>query len=336
MKKLKRTLPILLLVWAFLGPEIQAGIPTTFNPQSLIELLEQIRNNPEVTSQDLLARVATWQAPTPTPAPPTSTPTVMMTPTPTEAGPSLPVGLFARVGERTFGFNTGHIETEDVEVLFNSGVYSYRASGTIILEMFGTDLMASVDQFGVRRDITLTSSGNGRYNYVDNTRELDPPNNLLSVREGTLYPQSQWGPFTGFYRGSVTTTDTTSDRDNPCITNDPGRGIDLHILEVDGQIQMLDNSFAFAIKARFDPDNPDSFAVGGGTAAMWDGMSPGANIVGCAPAGTASMHEIQELTLNRDASGANLTGTNYHEIPYTDGTFETKTQSLEATRQNPF
>ena len=69
---------------------------------------------------------------------------------------------------------------------------------------------------------------------------------------------------------------------------------------------------------------------------MWDGAWRGQNFVGCAPAGTASVSDNQTLTLNRDASGANLTGTYFREVPFTDGTLETITQSLEAERQDPF
>lgn len=272
--------------------------------------------------------------PTSTPIPPTATPT------PVE--PAFPIGAYAQVGVRLVGFNTGQLYSGPAEVAFIplTGAYVYRTNSfAITVEPDGDKLVGSRETGSpgseILQEIELVNQGNDRYQFLYSTRNVAQPQTLTFQAEGEMYPQSQWGPFTGYFTGQSQPTVSFSNRNSPCIVNTSGSAISAHLLEVDGIVRMLDNSFAIPIHSRFDPDNLDALYFGGGVTAAWDGLTDG-NYIGCSPVGTSSMDEVYRLVLTRNQDGSVLTGEFSREAPFTDGTFESITFSISLSRRNPF
>lgn len=255
-------------------------------------------------------------------ATPTETETPMESPTPTATPtPTFPTGEFRMVGGFMTEGGPGMVQNYPVSITLIDG--SYKLSNnqrSYDAEAAGSELRVHAVYSGTTEDAVYADQGNGLYSvqihctYTGGSYQI----------QGTLYPRSQWGPMTGYYSGTYHATATQSSRPAgaECLDPNAAGGADASLFDFDGQVQILNSSFGLTMNARNNWQNPSSFASSSGSTASWSGQRGETAFGYC---GIPFTSEDEGLTLTRNESGTQLTGTFTRSVQYSDGTTESQT-----------
>jgi hypothetical protein len=326
LNRVRFRMAVLEIIGGFSRPVEPYHIPQTPVGDSLRQSVEKLENTywkllklADHAFEEFASTLAECGAEEPTP---TETETPMENPTPTATpAPTFPTGDFRMVGGFMAEGGPGMVQNYPVTIVLIDGSYklsnnqrSYDAEAT------GSELRVHAVYSGTTEDAVYADQGNGRYSV-----QIHCTYTVGSYQiQGTLYPRSQWGPMTGYYSGTYHATATTSSRPEgtQCLDPDAAGGADASLFDFDGQVQILNSSFGLTMNARNNWQNPASFASSAGSTASWSGLRGETAFGYC---GIPFTSEDEGLTLNRNESGTQLTGTFTRAVHYADGTTETQT-----------